>query len=59
MAQQLTKPTSIHEDTSLIPGLVSGLRIQHCHELWVTDEARILHCCGSEISQRLQLQFDP
>ena len=34
MAQQLTNLTSIHEDAGSIPGLLSGLRIQHCHVLW-------------------------
>ena len=27
-------PASIHEDTGSIPGLLSELRILHCHELW-------------------------
>ena len=34
VAQQLTNPTRIHEDADLILGLLSGLRIQCCHELW-------------------------
>ena len=33
MAQQLVNPTSIHE--------VSGLRIQHCHELWCRLQMRL------------------
>ena len=33
VAQWLTNPTSIHEDSDSIPGL-SGLRVQHCYELW-------------------------
>ena len=33
MTQQVKNPTSTHEDVGSIPGL-SGLRIQHCHELW-------------------------
>ena len=28
-----TSLTGIHEDAGLIPGLLSGLRIQCCHEL--------------------------
>ena len=25
---------SIYEDAGLMPGLLSGLRSRHCHELW-------------------------
>ena len=34
----VTIPIVVHEDASLIPGLISlsGLRIWHCHELWCT-----------------------
>ena len=35
VAQKLMNPTNIHEDAgSSIPGLISGLRIWCCHELW-------------------------
>ena len=34
MAQWLTNPTRNHEVAGSIPGLVSGLRIWCCHELW-------------------------
>ena len=34
MDQWVKNPTSIHEDVGLTPGLVSGLRIPHCHGLW-------------------------
>ena len=34
MAQWLANPTSIHEDTGLIPGLDQWIRIWHCCELW-------------------------
>ena len=44
-AQQLTNLTGIHEDTGSIPGLLSGLRIQHCCERW----------CRSRCSSHLEL----
>ena len=31
IAQWLVNPTRNHEVAGLIPGLLSGLRIQHCH----------------------------
>ena len=34
VAHRITNPTSIHEDAGLILALLSGLRIQHCCELW-------------------------
>ena len=34
VAQWLTNPTRNHEVAGLIPALLSGLRIQYCHELW-------------------------
>ena len=48
VAQQITNPTSMHEDEGLIPGLVGGLRIQHCCELWCRSQMQLgsRHCCG-------------
>ena len=34
VAQQVTNPTSVHDDVGLILASLSGLRIQCCHELW-------------------------
>ena len=34
----LTILTRIHENTGSIPDLFSGLRIQHCHELWFRSQ---------------------
>jgi len=41
VAQWLTNPTSIHEDSGLILALLSGLRIWHCHELWYSLQTRL------------------
>ena len=32
-------PTSIYKDAGSIPGLLSGLSVRHCHELWCRLEA--------------------
>ena len=45
MAQWLTNLTSIHEDTSSIPGLVSGLKIWCCHELWCRSQTQLRSVC--------------
>ena len=34
VAQWLLNPTRNHEVVSSVPGLLSGLRIRHCRELW-------------------------
>ena len=34
VTQQVTNPASIREDAGLSPGLLSGLRIWRCRELW-------------------------
>ena len=38
MSQRLVNPASIHEDTGLIPGLISGLKIQRCCKLWCRSQ---------------------
>ena len=42
---------STHEDLGLIPALLGGLRIQHCHELWCRLQMRI----GSHIAVAVAL----
>jgi len=42
--------------------LLSGLRIQHCHELWYRSQIPWLGipcCCGCGVGHQPQLQFDP
>ena len=41
MAQRLANPTRIHEDGGSIPGLLSGLRILHCCELWCRSQTQL------------------
>ena len=38
MAQRVKNPPSIHEDMGSIPGLLSGLSIQRCRELWCRSQ---------------------
>ena len=42
MALQLANPTSIHEDMGSMLASLSGLRIQHCRELWCRPAATVL-----------------
>ena len=41
MDQGVKNPTSIHENEGSIPGLLSGLRIWHSHELWCRLQMRL------------------
>ena len=51
VAQQVMNLTSIHEDTGLIPGfMLSGLRIQHCHELWCRSQTWLRSCIAVAVA---------
>ena len=50
MAQYLTNPTSIHEDAGLILGSHSGLRIQHCCELWCRLQTWLGFCVAVAVA---------
>ena len=44
VAQQVTNPTSNHEDVGsvhILMDLLGGLRIPHCHELWCRSQTRL------------------
>ena len=41
VVQWLTNPTRNHEVAGSIPGLLSGLRIRHCRELWCRLQTRL------------------
>ena len=41
-----TNPTRNHEVASLIPGLLNGLRIRHCRELWGRSQTQL----GSDVA---------
>ena len=60
VAQQITNPTSIHEDAGLTPGLTQWVRDLALP--WalvkVTDAALVL-CYLAVVGQQLQLQFRP
>ena len=49
MAQQLKNPTGIHKDTGWIPGLLSGLRIQHCCKLRHRSHIQLGSCVAMTV----------
>ena len=55
MAQQVMNLTSIHEDSSLILGLLSGLRIQCCCELWCRSQTCLRSCTSVAVVQAAAL----
>ena len=50
VAQWLMNPSRNHEVVGSIPGLLTGLRIQHCHELWCSSQTQV----GSHIAVALE-----
>ena len=41
MAHVVKNGTSIHEDASSIPGLLSGLRVWCCQKLWLRSQMQL------------------
>ena len=41
MAQWVTNPISIHEDTGRSLALLGGIRIWHCRELWCMSQMQL------------------
>ena len=50
LSGERTQPVSIWMWVRALASL-SGLRIQHYSEQWITDVARILHCCDCGVDR--------
>ena len=61
VAQQLTNPTSIHEDVGLTPSLTQWIKDPTLLRavVWVADAAGIWRCRGCGVGWQLELQFTP
>ena len=58
MAQWLTNLTRNHEDLGLIPGLLSGLRIWRCCELWCRSQTWLRSCVVMAVVQASSCRSD-
>ena len=61
MAQRVTNPTSIHENTGSIPDLAQRVKDLALPQaaVQVPDAAQIWRGCGCGVGWQLQLQLDP
>ena len=61
MAQRVTNPTSIHENTGSIPDLAQRVKDLALPQaaVQVADAAQIWRGCGCGVGWQLQLQLDP
>jgi len=61
VAQRVTNPTSIHENTGSIPDLAQRVKDLALPQaaVQVPDAAQIWRGCGCGVGWQLQLQLDP